>query len=163
MQYIYTSFILPKLMYASPAWSSFLTLSQEQQVETVQRRAFRVIIGLDYHTYDHALPTLSVSRLADRHQDALRKFDNSLFLHFRHHFLLPPDAPPPTRCTRHHNKLTPLSAPRTDRCQHSALPKIVINNDQHREPQSPKGLRRLKSRRKPLLVPFTSLPPSPPF
>ncbi|XP_050713416.1 uncharacterized protein LOC126996704 [Eriocheir sinensis] len=44
---IYSSFILPKLMYASPAWSSSLTLTQQQQLERVQKRAFRVILGPD--------------------------------------------------------------------------------------------------------------------
>ena len=40
---VYTSFILPKFMYASPAWSPSLNLTQQQQLERVQKRACRVI------------------------------------------------------------------------------------------------------------------------
>lgn len=129
---IYTSFILPKLMYASPARSSSLTLTQQQQLERVQKRAFRVILGPDYHTYDIALTTLNLPRLSDRHQDALSKFGISLLHHPRHRHLLPPDAPSPIRFTRHHNILTPFRAPRTDRYKRSAVPAIVqmINNVQ---------------------------------
>ena len=47
---VYITFILPKLMYASPVWSSSLTRTQQQQLESVQKRAYRIILGAAYTT-----------------------------------------------------------------------------------------------------------------
>ena len=122
---VYTSFILPKLMYASPAWSSSLNLSQQLQLERVQKRACRVILGPAYINYDNALTTLSLRRLSSIHQEVLHTFGRRLLQHPRHRDFLPPDAPTPARVTRHLNKLTPLRAIRTDRYKNSAIPSIV--------------------------------------
>ena len=122
---IYTTFILPTLMYACPVWSSSLTLTQKQKLERVQKRACRIILGSTYEGYDHALSTLNLPKLSDRHQEALRKFGDNLLTHPRHRHFLPPDAPPPRRTTRHVNKLVPIRAPRTDRYKNSAIPAIV--------------------------------------
>ncbi|XP_063854348.1 uncharacterized protein LOC135096624 isoform X4 [Scylla paramamosain] len=59
------TFILPKLMYASPAWSSSLTHTQQLQLERVQKRACRVIFVPAYTTCDEALTTLSLFRRPD--------------------------------------------------------------------------------------------------
>ncbi|MPD07006.1 hypothetical protein E2C01_102847 [Portunus trituberculatus] len=55
---IYITFILPTLMYVSPVWSSSLTCTQQQQMEDVQTRAWRIILSPAYTNYVHALPTL---------------------------------------------------------------------------------------------------------
>ncbi|MPC66576.1 hypothetical protein E2C01_060725 [Portunus trituberculatus] len=69
---IYITFILPRLMYASPVWSSSLTSTQLQQLDDVQKRAYRIILGRPAYTnYDHALTTLNLSTLATGHQAAL--------------------------------------------------------------------------------------------
>ncbi|XP_063886472.1 uncharacterized protein LOC135114506 [Scylla paramamosain] len=90
---VYLTFILPKLMYASPAWSSSLTHTQQLQLESVQKRACRVILGPAYTTYEEALTTLSLSRLSTRHREALEKFGRGLLHHPRLRHMLPPDAP----------------------------------------------------------------------
>ena len=127
---VYTSFILPKLVYASPAWSSSLNTTQLQQLERVQKRACRVILGPAYIDYNAALSSLSLPTLAERYHHALATFGEGLLKSQRHRHLLPPEAPPPTRSTRHSNKLVPLKAPRTDRYKRSAIPTIIrgINN-----------------------------------
>jgi len=122
---VYTSFILPKLMYASPAWSSSLNLTQQQSLERVKKRAWKVILGPAYEDYDKPLTTLLLHRLTTRRLEALTKFRHDLINHHRHRHLLPERAPPPARVTRHHNKLFLLRAPRTDRYRHSAIPTIV--------------------------------------
>lgn len=122
---VYLTFILPKLMYASPAWSSSLTLTQQQQLERVQKRAFRVIMGPAYRDYEHALSHLSLPRLSARHREALVKFGEGLLRHPRHRHMLPPDMPPPVRASRHRKRLLPLRAQRTDRYRLSAVPTIV--------------------------------------
>ena len=126
---IYTSFILPKLMYASPAWASSLTITQQRQLERVQKRACRTILGSSYTSYQDALTILSLPNLADRHLEALKSFAVSLVDHPRHRDFLPPPAPPPRRAARHHNTITPIRA-RTDRYKKSPIPTIVhiINN-----------------------------------
>ncbi|KAK3868290.1 hypothetical protein Pcinc_026304 [Petrolisthes cinctipes] len=62
---------------------------------------------------------------ADMYEQALSKFGEGLLRNTRHRHLLPPDAPPPARATRHQNKLVPLRAPRTDRYRKSAVPTLV--------------------------------------
>ncbi|XP_045104600.1 uncharacterized protein LOC123500043 [Portunus trituberculatus] len=122
---IYITFILPKFMYASPVWSSSLTFTQHQQLENVQKRACRIILGPAYTDYDHALSTLDLPTLATRHQAALVKMGRGLLRHSRLRHLLPPDAPQPIHATRHTNVVMPLKAPRTDRYLHSAIPSMV--------------------------------------
>ncbi|MPC13054.1 hypothetical protein E2C01_005775 [Portunus trituberculatus] len=119
---VYLTFILPKLMYAVPAWSSSLNLTQRQQLERVQKRAFRVILGPAYRFYKDALTCLSLPRLAIRHQEALEKFGEGLLHHPRLHHLLPSDVPPPAHATRHQNRVASLRAPRTDQYHLSAVP-----------------------------------------
>ncbi|XP_076052858.1 uncharacterized protein LOC143032271 [Oratosquilla oratoria] len=125
LQEVYKTFIIPTLMYASPAWSSSLTLTQRQKLERVQKRAYRIILGLVYSGYDHALTTLTLSRVSQRHGEALKKFGENLFSHPRHRHFLPPDAPPPRHKTRHRNMLVPIKVPRTARYKNSAIPSIV--------------------------------------
>ncbi|MPC80310.1 hypothetical protein E2C01_074887 [Portunus trituberculatus] len=98
---IYITCILPKLMYASTVWSSSLTCTQQQQLENVQKRACRIIIGPAYTDYDHALSTLNLPTLATRHQAALIKIGRGLLRHSRLRNLLPLNAPLPIHTTRH--------------------------------------------------------------
>ena len=125
LQGVYTTFILPTLMYASPAWSSSLNISQKRKLERVQKRACRIILGGQYDSYDQALTTLSLPRLSDRHSEVLRKFGQDLLTHPRHRHFLPPYAPPSRHTTRHTNTLVPIRAPRTDRYKNSTIPSIV--------------------------------------
>ncbi len=126
---IYNSFILPKLTYASPAWSSSLNITQKRQLERVQRRACRIMLGADYAGYDDALSTLNMPSLSQLYQNTLARFATSLLHHPRHRDLLPPAVPRPSRALRHSNKIKPIRA-RTDRYKNSAIPTItrLINN-----------------------------------
>ena len=121
---IYTAFILPKLLYASPAWSSSLTVTQRRQLERIQKRATRLILGPGYSGYQDALTTLGLSTIEAKHQQALRTFADRLLQHPDHRHMLPPDAPPTQRPTRHRNILQPIRA-RTDRYKHSPVPSMV--------------------------------------
>lgn len=121
---IFTIFILPKLAYASPAWSSSLSLTQQRQLERVQKRACRVILGDSYTTYEEALTTLELTTLSERHLHILRQFGTRLLTHPRHRQLLPEENPRPRHAVRHHNKIKPIRAV-TDRYKKSAVPTIV--------------------------------------
>ena len=122
---VYTSFMLPKFMYASLAWSSSLNLTQQHQFEKVQKRACKVILGLAFGDYGSALSTLSLPRLSVRHEKALRKLGEGLLKHPRHHHLLLPDAPLPLRATRYQNILITIKGSRTDYFKKSAILSIV--------------------------------------
>ncbi len=129
LKFIYTLFILPKLSYASPAWSSSLTITLQQQLERVQKRAFRIILGPAYSGYDEALSTLNLPSLTTHYHNTLKNFATKLLHNPRHRNLLPPDNTKPTRSARHYNKIQPIK-PRTDRYKHSPIPTIVslLNN-----------------------------------
>ncbi|KAK8373838.1 hypothetical protein O3P69_013539, partial [Scylla paramamosain] len=72
-----------------------------------------------------------------RHREALEKFGRGLLHHPRLRNMLPPDAPRPVRATRHHNRITPLKAPRTDRYRLSAIPTMPgVNADLRDPPQA---------------------------
>lgn len=126
---IYTTYILPKLCYASPAWSSALNNTQQCKLERVQKRVCKIILGPEYTTYQQALISLNLSSLKERYRHDLTVFGERLLSQPRHRLLLPPALPPPTRPTRHHNQLKPIRT-RTDRYKNSSIPTIVniLNN-----------------------------------
>ncbi|XP_076056275.1 uncharacterized protein LOC143034219 [Oratosquilla oratoria] len=121
----YSTFILPKLCYASPAWTPFINLTQERQLERVQKSACKIILGPSYSNYEAALTILNLFKLSDHHKETLRKFGFKLIRHPRHHNLLPSEADRPARATRHHNRLKAFKAPHTDRYKNSVTPSIV--------------------------------------
>lgn len=121
---VYATFILPKLTYASPAWSSSLNVTQRRQLEQVQKRACRIILGPSYTTYQDALTALALTTLQERHAALLQRCAVSLFSHPRHRSLLPPAVSRPQQSVRHANLLAPIRA-RTDRYKNSAVPTMV--------------------------------------
>ena len=128
---IHNTFIIPKLTYASPAWSPSINRTQKQQLERVQKRAYRIILGAAYSSYQQALDTLGIQSLATRHQQLLWDFGKRLLTHSRHRDLLPPTIPIPRHSVRHHNILKPIRA-RTDRYKNSPIPTIVsMINQRH--------------------------------
>lgn len=70
--------MLPELRYAYLGLASSLTLTRRQQCEWLQQSACKGILGPAYNTYGHAMTTLGLLRLSDRH-------------------VLPLDAPPTPR------------------------------------------------------------------
>lgn len=61
------TFILPKLTYASPAWSSSLKTTQLLKNEKVQKRA-TTIPGSSYNGYGDALTTVGLTTLSALYQ-----------------------------------------------------------------------------------------------
>ncbi|XP_076056174.1 uncharacterized protein LOC143034115 [Oratosquilla oratoria] len=125
LQEVYKTFVLPTLMYASSAWSSSLILTQRQKLERVQKRACKIILGVEYSGYDPAITTLTLSRVSQRHNEAVKKFGKSLLSHPRYLHFLPPDIPPPRHATTHRNRFVPVKAPSTNRYKISVYPSIV--------------------------------------
>ncbi|XP_050710401.1 uncharacterized protein LOC126995155 [Eriocheir sinensis] len=97
-------FILPKLTFASPAWSPCLTTTQLGRLERVQKRAVKIILGTSYTTYDIAFATLHLTTLAAQYTTSLEQFGLKLLNNSCHRDLLSLNAP-------HHHHNEPYAAP----------------------------------------------------
>ncbi|KAI8513518.1 hypothetical protein Bbelb_101570 [Branchiostoma belcheri] len=88
---VYTTYMRLVLEYAAPVWSSGLTNKQSSQIESIQRRACKIILGKGYTSYADACAQLGLQPLRTRWSQQLclrfgKKLLNSPF--FRS--LLPP-------------------------------------------------------------------------
>ena len=74
---IYSTFIRSCIEYASPAWSA-LTKNQSDVIESIQKRALRIIIpGM---SYSDALKATGLETLCTRRQNSCKTFINKLKL-----------------------------------------------------------------------------------
>lgn len=71
---VYQTRIRTTLEFAAPVYHSSLTVDQTRQIEMVQKKAFAIILGKSYTSYQMALDTLSQVRLVDRRTDLSLKF-----------------------------------------------------------------------------------------
>ena len=70
---VYKGYIRQLLEYSDVMWHSSLTSNQTYQLERVQKRALRIILRLDYVSYENALYLCDVDRLsAQRVQHSLK-------------------------------------------------------------------------------------------
>ena len=75
---LYIIIIRPLLEYSDVIWHSSLTSNQTHQLERVQKRALRIILGTDYISYANALDVCDVDRLSARREQYSLKFAQSL-------------------------------------------------------------------------------------
>lgn len=116
---IYTGYVRPTLEYACPAWHGSLTQALSDQIERVQKRACRIIIGRAFSSYHDALQTLSIPTLQDRRNTLCRDFALGLL-----------DSPfrawlPPTRAeisNRQTRNSTQLEFPKTRTARYKKSP-----------------------------------------
>ena len=71
---VYKGYIRPLLEYAAPLWHPGLTKQQVDQVENIQKRVCKYILGRNYKSYTEALATLEMKTLHDRRVDICRDF-----------------------------------------------------------------------------------------
>ena len=86
---IWTTFIRPIAEYVAPLWHSSLSAIEKTKIERLQKRALRIIMGVDYPGYDNALKILNLPSLKARREHLTQKFANSLLKSKRHRKLLP--------------------------------------------------------------------------
>ena len=124
---VYVSYIRPILEYCCVVWHSSLTLSQESQIEHIQKRALRSILGPRYESYQHALAVCNLISLKDRRGDLCFKFATLLS---RDHLDWLPERQSSHRNLRHSNRFREIKC-RTERYRKSALPFLVrlLNNN----------------------------------
>ena len=75
---IYKGYIRPLLEYAAPLWHPGLTKQQVDQVENIQKRVCKYILGRNYKSYTESLATLEMKTLHDRRVDICRDFAGKL-------------------------------------------------------------------------------------
>ena len=86
---IWTTFIRPITEYVAPLWHSSLTITEKEQIERLQKRALRIIMGADYPGYDDALKLLNLPSLKNRREDLAMKFAKDILKSKKHRKLLP--------------------------------------------------------------------------
>ena len=118
---LFTSYIRPILEYCCIVWHSSLTLQQIATIETIQKRALRMILGTQYESYDQALLSCNMISLKARRDELCRKFAAQLFRNFRDWL---PEARSSRRQLRNGDKLIETRC-RTERYRKSAIPYIV--------------------------------------
>ena len=91
MVVVYTCYIRPILEHASQVWHSSITGQQVIAVENVQKRAVRILLGHQYHSYTMALDLFGTSSLKSKSEDLLMKFGNNLLESTKFRYMLPPE------------------------------------------------------------------------
>ena len=117
----YTSIIRPVVEYACPLWHNGLTIDQSNFLETIQKRALRIIFP--QKSYQESVQ-ISVSTLQDRRDILCKTFFQKICTDTdKLNYLMKPG---PTRRTRHSKRFATLRC-RTQRFQNSFIPYALCN------------------------------------
>lgn len=81
------------LEFASPFFFSRLAVEQSDQIENCQKRAFAVILGPYYRSYNSALKRLGQETLSDRRVTAALNFGKKCVRNLKHADMFPLNAP----------------------------------------------------------------------
>ncbi|KAI8515725.1 hypothetical protein Bbelb_065380 [Branchiostoma belcheri] len=118
----YKTLVRPTCEYAAPAWHAGLTTAQRARIETLQRRACRIILGPAYTSYKEACSILDLPTLDDRRRDLCRNFAKRLVESESFRNWLPPTRGDiSSRDTRNKHRLTGIRT-KTKRYQNSPIP-----------------------------------------
>ena len=63
---VYTGYVRPVSEYGVPVWHGSITDCQSDQLERIQKRACRIILGSQYESYTDAVEELNLQTLSDR-------------------------------------------------------------------------------------------------
>ena len=77
---VYNSYVRPLLENTAPVWNAGITKAQVSMLESVQKRALRIILGERYETYEHALAVTGTIPLSDCPQSLSLNFAKTFFL-----------------------------------------------------------------------------------
>ena len=122
---LYSWFIRTSLEYAAPVWHPSLTQKQHSQIERVQKRCFRIILGRNYIDYENALSCLNTVSLYERREELTLRFGKSLAKSDKHELLPQRLLEFHSRDTRRGKQLFQFIRCRTARYQNSNMPYIV--------------------------------------
>ena len=91
---VFKTRVCPTLEFAAPVFHIGLTQEQSRQMEMVQKKAFAVILGTGYMSYESALLTLRQERLDIRRQNLSIKFALKCTLSSKHKSMTLPQTLP---------------------------------------------------------------------
>ena len=128
---VYKSYVRPVLEYADVVWHSGLTCQQASDLERIQRRAVRTILGYKYISYSKSIKQCNINKLSDRRVKHCQIFANGLSDNPRTSSLLPPTRiSVHGRSLRNAHDLTQLRA-KTNRFKQSPIPYYVSLLNKH--------------------------------
>ena len=126
---VYTTYIRPLLEYCTPVFHAGITASQAKQIESVQKRALKIIADFQ-HSYQDLLQRFEMDSLADRRQKMSLRQARQLLKNAAHREMLPPTrADVSGRNTRNMDMLQPFCC--SARLRKSAIPYMtsLLNED----------------------------------
>ena len=109
------------LEYTAPVWHLGLTELQHAQIERVQRRCVRIILGRTYDGYERALARLNLTTLRSRREMLTLRLGRSMLKSADHRSLLPP-----TRAAAHGRNLRNGHLLRTVMCRNERYKKTFV-------------------------------------
>ena len=122
---VYKSYVRPVVEYADVVWHSGLTFKQAGDIERIQRRACRTILGHQFISYTNALEMCDIIKLCDRRVAHCLKFAKGLSDNERTHHLMPPSRHAVHgRNLRNSTQLTQFRT-KTNRFKQSPIPYFV--------------------------------------
>ena len=71
---MYKLFVKSALKHSSSVWHKSLTSENVNDLERVQKLAFRLILGTEYTTYENAQNILNIETLSERREALFQKF-----------------------------------------------------------------------------------------
>ena len=120
---VFNCYVRPILEYGSQVWHTTISKKQCNDIERIQKRVCRIILGHEYNTYLDAIAKLNMSTLESRWQTLLCKFGNKLLNSTKFRHMLPP-----TKTNRKQLRSdTALVVPRcrTERYSNSTIPVLA--------------------------------------
>ena len=118
---VYRGYVRPVIEYAAPLWHSSITQSQDSQIEKIQKRVCKYILGRRYTTYEDALTTLKLQSLHDRRLKLCSEFAMKASTSEKFSSWFPVSEYHSNMTLRHHRKFG-LFKCRTSRFKSSPLP-----------------------------------------
>ena len=88
---VYQTRVRSTLEFAAPVFHSGLTKDQSRHIESVQKKAFAVILGRNYTSYESALSLLKLERLDIRRVNLCHSFALKSAKSSRHQSMFPPN------------------------------------------------------------------------
>ena len=128
---VYIGYVRPVAEYAAPVWHPGLNDEQSASLERIQNRAFRIVFGSNFTSYDDALKLCNIPTLKSRRISLCHTFASSLYYSNQFRQWLPA-----TRRNQHNRDLrnsNKLTTPKwvTKRYLNSPIPFYVqLLNDQ---------------------------------
>jgi hypothetical protein len=122
---VYSGYVRPVLEYADVVWHSSITANQSRDIESIQKRACRIILGGAYDSYSSALDTCKIDSLSGRREEHCLRFAEGLPKNDRTKSLIPPSRyESHGRSLRNSSKISQLRV-RTKRFQQSPIPYFI--------------------------------------